>query len=103
MGLFGRSEAESVQVAGLALHCEICKHDRFWHRQAQLNTAVATFFNFEFPNNFFHLRKPVLEPLPGRLPEPEIHARLVEAIGLIKPSELDGLRHAADHERKTIR
>ena len=25
MGLFGRQEAEPVQVAGLSLHCEICK------------------------------------------------------------------------------
>jgi hypothetical protein len=50
MGIFGKSEPERVQVAGLDLHCEICKHDRFWHREAQLNTAVATFFNFDWAN-----------------------------------------------------
>ncbi len=50
MGLFGKKEPEPVQVAGLELHCEICKHDRFWRRQAQLNTAVATFFNFDWAN-----------------------------------------------------
>ncbi|MGH8999371.1 MAG: molybdopterin-dependent oxidoreductase, partial [Acidimicrobiia bacterium] len=41
----------------------------------------ATFFNFEFPRNVFHLRRPVLDAPDGPLPEPEIHARLVEALG----------------------
>jgi len=50
MGLFGNKEPETVQVAGLHLHCEICKHDRFWKREAQLNTSVATFFNFDWVN-----------------------------------------------------
>jgi len=50
MGLFGKKKPEEVQVAGLTLHCEICKHDRFWQREAQLNTAVATFFNFDWAN-----------------------------------------------------
>jgi hypothetical protein len=50
MGLFGREEPEQVEVAGLTLHCEICKSDRFWTREAQLNTAVATFFGFDWAN-----------------------------------------------------
>ncbi len=50
MGLFGKSEPEQVEVVGLALRCEICKHDRFWQREAQLNTAVATFFDFDRAN-----------------------------------------------------
>ena len=50
MGLFGKKESERVQVAGLTLRCEICKNDRFWAREAQLNTAVATFFNFDWAN-----------------------------------------------------
>ncbi|MBN1256359.1 MAG: hypothetical protein JXA52_01495 [Planctomycetes bacterium] len=37
-------------VAGQPLHCEICKNDLFWQREAQLNTAVATFFNFDWAN-----------------------------------------------------
>lgn len=50
MGLFGKQDPEQVQVAGLTLHCEICKGDRFWAREAQLNTAVASFFNFDWAN-----------------------------------------------------
>ncbi len=51
---------------------------------SQFEKWEATFFNFEFPRNVFHLRRPVLDPLPGTLPEPEIHARLVEALGALR-------------------
>ena len=40
--------AAPTQVAGLDLHCEICRHDRFFERQGQLNTAVASFFSFDW-------------------------------------------------------
>lgn len=50
MGLFGREEAEGHEVAGKPLRCEICHHTKFWERSAQLNTAVATFFNFDWAN-----------------------------------------------------
>ena len=50
MALFDKKAPERVQVAGLDLHCEICKHELFWHRRAQLNTAVATFFSFDWAN-----------------------------------------------------
>jgi anaerobic selenocysteine-containing dehydrogenase len=59
----------------------------------------ATFFNFEFPRNVFHLRAPVLEPPDGPLPEPEIHARLVEALGAVAEEDLAPLREAATHGR----
>ena len=48
---------------------------------SQYEKWEATFFNFDFPRNVFHLRRPLLEPLPGTLAEPEIHARLCEALG----------------------
>jgi anaerobic selenocysteine-containing dehydrogenase len=59
----------------------------------------ATFFNFEFPRNVFHLRAPLLEPPDGPLPEPEIHARLLEALGAISDEDLAPLREAANHGR----
>ena len=55
----------------------------------------ATFFNFEFPRNVFHLRAPLVEPPDGPLPEPEIHARLVEALGVVTEDDLAPLREAA--------
>lgn len=50
MALFGQKEATPASAGGLALHCEIGTHDRFWARTAQLATAVATFFTFDWAN-----------------------------------------------------
>ena len=50
MAMFDKKAPERVQVAGLDLRCEICKHDLFWRREAQLTTAVATFFSFDWAN-----------------------------------------------------
>ena len=49
----------------------------------QFEKAEATFFNFEFPDNYFHVRKPLFEPPDGPLDEAEIHMRLAEAIGAV--------------------
>jgi formate dehydrogenase len=66
---------------------------------SQFEKWEATFFNFEFPHNYFHLRRPVLDPLPGTLPEPEIHARLVEALGALDGVDLTPLAAAAEQAR----
>jgi anaerobic selenocysteine-containing dehydrogenase len=65
----------------------------------QFEKYEATFFNFEFPRNVFHLRRPILDPPDGPLPEPEIHARLVEAAGFVSDAELAPLREAAARSR----
>ncbi len=62
---------------------------------SQFEKPEATFFNLEFPHNTFHLRHPLMPPLPGTLPEPEIWARLVRALGVVDDAELDPLRRAA--------
>ncbi len=62
---------------------------------SQYEKPEAVFFNFHFPDNAFSLRKPVLEPLPGTLAEPEIHARIAEALGLYDLDDLTPLRDAA--------
>ena len=56
----------------------------------------ATFYPQEFPENFFHLRRRLIDPLPGTLPEAEIYARLMEALGVFEPGELDELARAAE-------
>src|SRR5882672_2570997 len=66
----------------------------------QFEKFEATFFNFEFPRNVFHLRHPLLAPPDGPLPEPEIHARLVEAAGVFKDADLEPLRAAARRGRR---
>jgi anaerobic selenocysteine-containing dehydrogenase len=42
-----------------------------------------TFFTFEWPTNYFQLRRPLFEPLEGTLPESEIYARLFEHLGVL--------------------
>ncbi len=61
----------------------------------QFEKPEATFFNLEFPHNTFQLRHPLFEPLPGTLPEPEIWARLVRALGVVDEADLAPLRRAA--------
>jgi hypothetical protein len=52
MSLFQPAGSEPIRVivAGRDLHCLICGDDLFWEREAQLNTAVATFFKFDWAN-----------------------------------------------------
>jgi len=61
----------------------------------QFEKAEATFFNFEFPENYFHLRPRLFGPPEGPLSEAEIHARLAEALGAVTDADLAPLREAA--------
>ncbi|KAA0024256.1 molybdopterin-dependent oxidoreductase [Antrihabitans cavernicola] len=65
----------------------------------QFEKFEATFFNFDFPRNIFHLRHPVVEPPDGVLSEPEIHARLVEAAGELTDDDYAPFRDAAAQGR----
>jgi anaerobic selenocysteine-containing dehydrogenase len=62
----------------------------------QFEKYEATFFNFDFPKNIFHLRHPVVEAPDGVLAEPEIHARLIEALGALGDEDYAPLRKAAE-------
>ncbi len=66
---------------------------------SQYEKWEATFFNFEFPQNTFQLRAPLLEPLSGTLPEPEIHTRLVRALGALDDEHVASLRELAESDR----
>jgi len=69
---------------------------------SQFEKVEATYFNMEFPRNAFHVRHPVLAPLAGTLAEPEIHARLVEALGEISDADYVALRAAAAEGRRAF-
>ena len=49
MGLFS-SDPVCVEIRGSKLNCLVCKHDEFHKREAQLNTAAASFFGFDWAN-----------------------------------------------------
>lgn len=63
----------------------------------QLEKWECTGFNFEFPDNAFHLRHPVLPPRPEALPEAEIYTRLLVAMGAL-PSRFPTLERVAAGE-----
>jgi len=67
---------------------------------AQYEKWEATLFTFEWPRNFFQLRAPLMAPLPGTLPEPEIYTRLLRAMGDLPDDEgLAELRALAREHR----
>ncbi|MBY0488588.1 MAG: hypothetical protein K2R93_01990 [Gemmatimonadaceae bacterium] len=43
-----QSPAADVYIGSVRLACAVCKHTRFRHRKAQLQTALASFFNVEW-------------------------------------------------------
>lgn len=66
---------------------------------SQFEKWECTWFNFEFPHNTFHLRAPLLDPLPGTMPEAEIFTRLVESLGALDGIDLEPLHAAASAGR----
>ena len=66
---------------------------------SQYEKWEATFFNFEFPRNVFHLRRPLLEPLAGHAaPSPRSTPASCEALGALTDDDLAPLRAAAAEE-----
>jgi anaerobic selenocysteine-containing dehydrogenase len=53
-----------------------------------------------FTENFFHLRKPIFEPLEGTLSEPEIYTRLLKAMGALHNMDLRELTEAARKDKE---
>ncbi|WP_174190117.1 molybdopterin-dependent oxidoreductase [Nocardia barduliensis] len=89
-----------VVVIDIAL-TETARHaDYVLPAASQFEKWEATFFNLEFPHNTFHLRAPLLDPLPGTLPEPEIYARLLRELRAVGPGKLALLRTAAKLGRR---
>lgn len=99
------ADSQSMRQSLRALECSVVidvamtetarQADYVLPASSQFEKAEATFFNLEFPRNGFHLRHPHLNPRPGTLPEAEIHARLLEAMGELDDSNYAFLRSAA--------
>lgn len=50
MSLLRKEEPETVEINDVHLVCQVCRHDKFWRTEGQLNTSVATFFNLDWAN-----------------------------------------------------
>ena len=86
---------ECVVVIDVAM-TETARHaDYVLPGSSQYEKPEATFFGGGFPDNVFQMRQPIFEPAAGTLPEPEIHSRLVEALGGYCQEDLSELRSAA--------
>jgi len=70
---------------------------------SQYEKAEATFFNFEFPHNYFHLRRALMPPQDGLFSEAELHARMLEALGEMPADAVAELRAAWQEGRKAFR
>ena len=70
---------------------------------SQFEKTEATFFNFEYPENYFHLRRALLEPEAGLFAEAELHARLIEALGALPHEAIAVLRAAWQQGRAEFR
>lgn len=91
-----RSAMRKLQVSvviDIAMTESACQADYVLPATTQYEKAEATFFNFEFPNNYFHLRQPLFEPPQGVLDEAEIHMRLAQALGFVPDGLEDELNN----------
>ena len=86
---------ELVVVIDVAMTETAREADYVLPAASQFEKAEATFFTLEFPRNSFHLRRPLLEPLPGTLTEAEIYARLLSELRVVPADTLETLRAAA--------
>lgn len=90
---------ELVVVIDVAM-TETARHAHYvLPASSQFEKWEATFFTLEFPDNVFQLRAPILDALPGTLAEPEIHRRLVRALGALHDDDLRPLREALTRGR----
>jgi anaerobic selenocysteine-containing dehydrogenase len=107
------ADSERFREAMRALECTVVidvamtetarEADYVLPTSTQYEKAEATFFNFEFPENYFHIRHPLMEPPPGVLCEAEIHTRLAEAMGVIPQDVVSALNAALDQGRDAFR
>ncbi len=50
MALFKKSAPEEVFIRDIRFICQVCGNNLFWRREGQLNTAIASFFKFDWAN-----------------------------------------------------
>ncbi len=90
---------EFVVVIDVAMTETAMLADYVLPASSQFEKWETTFFGGGFPDHVFQLRRPLFERLEGTLPEPEIHSRLVEALGGLDGEDLAPLRAAAAEGR----
>lgn len=85
------SLAIDVAMTETAMEC-----DYVLPAHTQYEKWEATYFPRNFPANYYHMRAPILEPPATTLGEPEIHSRIIDALGMFEQGELEPLSAAAN-------
>jgi anaerobic selenocysteine-containing dehydrogenase len=62
---------------------------------SQFEKWELSLFTMHFPDNHCQLRAPLMPPLPGTKPEPEIYAEIIDRLGVVEPRIIDELRAVA--------
>lgn len=86
-----REQLDLLVAVDVAYTETVAQADYVLPASSQFEKCEYTLFNFEYPVNYFHVRRPILPPLPGTLPEPEIYLRLAHELGLLPPAEALGV------------
>lgn len=95
--------AELSVVVDVAFTESAAQADYVLPAAAQHEKWEFTLFTFEWPHNVFHVRRPLLDPLPGTLVEAEIYARLFEELGVLPgPEVLAELTEVARTDRARL-
>ena len=62
---------------------------------SQFEKWELSLFTMHFPHNHCQLRAPVMAPLQGTKPEPEIYAEIIDRLGVVDVAVIEQLRSAA--------
>lgn len=69
---------------------------------SQFEKIEASLFTLHFPHNGFQVRWPLMDPLPGTKPEPEIYAEILDRLNIVEQRLLDDLSAAARISRQAF-
>ncbi|MBB3036378.1 molybdopterin-dependent oxidoreductase [Hoyosella altamirensis] len=69
---------------------------------SQFEKHEASLFTLHFPHNTFQLRHPLMPPLPGTKPEPEIYAAIIDKLGAVDEGLISDLTAAARTSRSAF-
>lgn len=69
---------------------------------SQFEKHESSLFTLHFPHNAFQVRKPLMDPLPGTRPEPEIYAEVIDRLGVVDDALIADLTAAARISRQAF-
>ncbi|QWF82657.1 molybdopterin-dependent oxidoreductase [Amycolatopsis sp. CA-230715] len=69
---------------------------------SQFEKHESSLFTLHFPHNAFQVRKPLMDPLPGTRPEPEIYAEVIDRLGVVDGALIADLTAAARISRQAF-